>query len=212
MKTIVWCFIFLYFVSFCNGQKIENIEVGYGVSFVTPSRGLSHSVIVGSDFIETKAGKIRIEASYLHGGPYWITAYSNSSKALRDITDPSKLRIFNLGAKFRKTLFQFNNAELYIGSGLLGSYGLIETRKFIHTELSPEELAAIQMSGIGATASGGISTTSVSEGSIMFRPVIPLNIGFVSEIGKVRFTYGVFNYFYFSKYQNIGFNLLLGLK
>ena len=212
MKTIISSIIFFLIVSISYGQKIENIEVGYGISVVTPNGGLSHNIILESDFIETKIGEIRLEASYLHGGPYWVTTFSNNSNIPRDISDPSLLRVFNLGAKFRKNIRQFNNAELYISSGILGSYGLIATTKYTHTEISAKELAMMQMIESGATPLGGIHTTASTEGKNMFRPVIPFNIGLVSEIGRVKLSYEIFNNFYFSKYNNIGFKLLVGLN
>lgn len=208
MKTLTTFILFLFIVTFCSGQKLTNLEVGNGISILNPNGGLSYNLIVESDLVETKFGKIRAEVSYLHGGSFFSSTYSDNSMMSNIITGPSKLRMFNLGANFRKNLVRFKNTDLYVSVGALGSVGFIKSSAIIHTE----ESVTIQIAGVETQQFEAISTNVIRVKKGVFSPVVPLKIGLVSEVGKLRLSYGLFNYFYINKYQNTGIHLSIGLR
>ena len=141
MKSLT-ILIFLFFscllLSFAQSEIARdfNWKIGYGASKGLPNGRYIHNFFLEKQLVKWNNWSLLGEASYFHSPQYWIVAKSDDpipSVAIPTISDPSKIRLFNLGLKMRRKILMQGSFHIGIAMGAMLGYGYIEREEILTT-------------------------------------------------------------------------------
>lgn len=162
-----------------EAAKDFNWKIGYGSSKGLPNGRYIHNFFVEKQLVKWNKWSLLGEVSYFHSPEYWSVSKPDDpipTVAVPTISDPSKIRLANLGLKMHREILTQGSFHIGIALGAMLGYGYIEREEILTT--------VTRLSGRGALNDLVFKDTNIASSQTGLQPVIPVQLIFTKDFKK----------------------------